>query len=96
LEVEVAGEGGGVLGFKRGSLEKEDVMAMRMNLGLCYRIVFADDTSIEFRYLGTDAAGRPLIESPPDGGERQALTRTDYKDFYEIDVPREEMETVTI
>jgi hypothetical protein len=71
-------------------------MDAHMNLGMCYRVVFADDTSLQFRYLGTDASGMPLIQSPPDHGERQVLTRTDYKDLYEIDVPREEMETVSI
>ena len=71
-------------------------MTPHMNLGLCYRIVFSDDTSIQFRYLGTDASERPLIQSPPDGGARQVLARTDIKDFYEIDVPAEEMESVII
>ena len=71
-------------------------MTPRMNLGLCYRVVFSDDSSIQFRYLGTDKSGRPIIQSPPDVGAQQPLTRTDYKDFYEIDVPREEMEAVTL
>ena len=71
-------------------------MELRMNLGLCYRMVFEDGTSIQFRYLGTDASGRALIQSPPDGGKRQVLTRTDCKDFYEIDVPSAEMETVNL
>ncbi len=71
-------------------------MELRMNLGLCYRIVFADDTSMQFRYLGRDASGRPLIQVPPSGGERQVLTRKDIKDFYQIDVPSEEMETVNL
>jgi hypothetical protein len=87
---------GGVLGFQRGIFEKETAMTLRMNLGLCYRMVFADGTSIQFRYLGTDASDRPLVQCPPEGGARQVLTRTDVKDFYEIDVPSEELEKAGI
>ncbi len=71
-------------------------MDTRLNLGLCYRAVFKDNSSMQFRYLGNDASGKPIIQSPPDQGDRKVLTRTDFKDLYEIDVPREEMEAVRI
>jgi hypothetical protein len=75
---------------------KEKTMDTRLNLGLCYRVVFKDGSSMQFRYLGADAGGMPIIQSPPDQGERKVLERTDVKDLYEIDVPREEMEAVRI
>ena len=71
-------------------------MTTHMNIGLCYRIVFSDDTSMQFRYLGTDPSGQPLVETPLDSGHREPLVRTDVKDFYEIDVPAEELERSTI
>ena len=67
-------------------------MTVHMDLGLCYRVVFSDDSSMQFRYLGQDADGLPRIESPPDSGHRLVLRRDDWKDFYEIDVPNEELE----
>jgi len=67
-------------------------MTVNMDLGMCYRVVFSDDTSLEFRFLGFTPDGKRLIESPPDHGGRQVLQRDDFKDFYEIDSPREEME----
>jgi hypothetical protein len=67
-------------------------MTMHMDLGLCYRIVFSDSSSLQFRFLGFDKSGEPLIETPPGSHHHQVLSRSDVQDFYQIDVPREELE----
>jgi hypothetical protein len=71
-------------------------MTMHLELGLCYRMVFSDGGSMQFRYLGLDRRGQPMVETPPGSGRREVITRSDVQDLYEIDVPREELEAYGI
>jgi hypothetical protein len=65
---------------------------MQLSLGLCYAVLMADDSVIEFHFLGASGPkGEIQGESPPGSGRKINLVdllRQGYKAYWEIDCPK--------
>ena len=64
---------------------------MRLGIGLCYAVLMADGSVVTFRFLGQDARGTVLAESPPGSGthiDLLSLLNEGYMAYWEIDCPK--------
>jgi len=63
---------------------------MHLALGLCYAVLLADGTVVEFRFLGNAGPkGQIVGESPPGSGTQVDLLQLlrGYKAYWEIKCP---------
>ena len=63
---------------------------MKLEWGKCYEIQYADDRSVAFKFIDSEASNGPLAEVPPGSGNKITLSTILDKPqlaYWEIDCP---------
>jgi len=63
---------------------------MRLGLGLCYAVLMADGSVVQFRFVGQNDKGVVIAEQPPGSGnmiDLMSLFNRGYKAYWEIECP---------